>query len=445
MRKTMLILMSCVLAGALAACGDSNKTKTDTSTDANNGTTNNQTENQDNKEASGEPVTIRMFQFKVEIAEALNRLKDEYEKTHPNVKLEIETVGGGADYGAALKAKFASGEEPDIFNNGGFNEMETWLTHLEDLSDQPWVSDALDVAKEPMTKDGKIYGMPMNIEGYGFVYNKDLFSQAGITTVPKTITELGDAAKKLKDAGITPFANGYQEWWILGIHNFNVGVANQDDPKGFVDALNAGTGKVAGNQVFDQWTNLLDLTLEYSNPNPLTTDYNTQVTLFASGKAAIMQQGNWTQVQIDGINPNLNLGLMPMPISDDAAKNDNLYVGVPNNWVINNNSKVKAEAKEFLNWLATSDIGKKYTVDEFKFIPAFKSIEVKDPAVLGDIANDVIAYSKDGKTKSWNWFRYPEGLTQELGASMQAYIAKKLDKASFFEAVDKSWSNLAKK
>jgi len=429
MKKSLLLLMSIVMVAMLAACGSEKK-----SDNGNAGTT-----------KPGEQVTIRLFQFKVEIAEALDRLKAEYEKTHPNVKLSIETVGGGADYGAALKAKFASGEEPDIFNNGGFNEMDTWFTRLEDLSDQPWVADALDVAKEPMTKDGKIYGMPMNIEGYGFVYNKDLFAKAGITTLPKTYSELADAAKKLKDAGITPFANGYQEWWILGIHNFNVGVANQDDPKAFVESMNAGTGTLVGNPVFENWTKLLDLTLQYSNANPLTTDYNTQVTLFASGKAAMMQQGNWTQVQVDGINPDLNLGLLPMPISDDAAANDNLYVGVPSNWVVNKNSKVKAEAKEFLNWLATSDTGKKYTVEDFKFIPAFKSVEVKDPAVLGDIANDVMAYSKEGKTKSWNWFLYPEGVTQEIGSAMQAYIAKKLDQKGLFEQIDKSWKNLAKK
>jgi raffinose/stachyose/melibiose transport system substrate-binding protein len=113
--------------------------------------------------------TIKIYQFKVEIAEALNRLKGEYEKSHPGIKLDIQTVGGGADYGAGLKAKFASGDEPDIFNNGGYSELTTWLPNLEDLSDQPWVSDVIDVAKQPMTKDGKIYGQPMNLEGYGFV------------------------------------------------------------------------------------------------------------------------------------------------------------------------------------------------------------------------------------------------------------------------------------
>lgn len=128
--------------------------------------------------AGGKNVTLKMFQFKVEIAEPLAKLAAEYEKENPGVKIQIDTVGGGADYGAALMAKFNSGDKPDLFNNGGFSDLDKWIEHLEDLSDQPWVKDLVPVAKEPMTKDGKLYGQPLNLEGYGFLYNKDLFAQA---------------------------------------------------------------------------------------------------------------------------------------------------------------------------------------------------------------------------------------------------------------------------
>ena len=72
-----------------------------------------------------------MFQFKVEIAEQLQLMVNEYEK-ETGVKIQIETVGGGADYGAALKAKFNSGDKPDIFNNGGFSDLDLWVENLED-------------------------------------------------------------------------------------------------------------------------------------------------------------------------------------------------------------------------------------------------------------------------------------------------------------------------
>src|SRR5690606_270845 len=206
-----------------------------------------------------EQVTIRLFQFKVEIAEQLTQLIEEYEAEHPNVNIEIETVGGGADYGAALKAKFNSNDKPDIFNNGGFAELDLWIEHLEDLSDEPWVEHLVEAAKAPMTKDGKLYGMPVNLEGYGFIYNKDMFEQAGITELPKTIEELEAAAEKLQAAGFTPFINGYAEWWVLGNHFVNIPFAQQDDADAFIAGLYDGTAKITGNDKFLQWTDLFDL------------------------------------------------------------------------------------------------------------------------------------------------------------------------------------------
>lgn len=393
--------------------------------------------------AKGDEVVVDMFQFKVEIADQLKALADEYTKEHPNVKFNIQTVGGGADYGAALKAQFASGNEPDIFNNGGFQEAQTWKEKLEDLSDQPWVKDAYENALEPMTIDGKVYGQPLNLEGYGFIYNKDLFKKAGITETPKTLSELEAAAKKLKDAGITPFSVGYGEWWILGIHLLNVPFAHQEDPNGFIKGLNEGTEKIAGNPKFDEFMKLFDLTVKYGNKNPLTTDYNTQVTQFASGQTAMMQQGNWTQPMIDKITPDMNIGFLPIPINDNVEENDKLLVGVPNNWVINKNAPEadKEAAKDFLNWMVSSDAGKKALVEDFQFIPAFKNIEAKGAGPLGE---DIVKYSSEGKTLSWNWFKYPDGATQEFGSAMQSYVGGQTSKDEFLKSLDATWAKLKK-
>ncbi len=330
----LALLLSFMLV--LAACSSGTSTE-----NSNEGTENEGTE------GSGEEVTIDIFQFKVEIAEQLKALAEEYTKENPNVKFNIQTVGGGADYGAALKTQFASGNEPDIFNNGGFQEAQTWLDKLEDLSDQPWVADAYESALEPMTVDGKVYGQPLNLEGYGFIYNKDLFEQAGITELPKTLSELEEVAKTLESNEITPFSVGYGEWWVLGIHLLNIPFAHQDNPDEFIAGLNDGSAEIPGNEKFENFMNLFDLTIKYGNDNPLTTDYNTQVTQFAAGQTAMMQQGNWTQGMIEEINPEMNMGFLPIPISDDAS-NDKLAVGVPNNWVVNKNSADKEEDKKIL-------------------------------------------------------------------------------------------------
>ncbi|WP_078408584.1 ABC transporter substrate-binding protein [Priestia abyssalis] len=388
-------------------------------------------------------VVIDMFQGKVEIAEQLKALTDQYTKEHPNVKFNIQTVGGGSDYGAALKAQFASGNAPDIFNNTGYQDAQTWKDKLEDLSDQPWTKEAFEGTLDPMTMDGKVYGQPLNLEGYGFIYNKDLFEKAGITETPKTLSELEAAAKKLKAASITPFSVGYGEWWVLGTHGLNISFAQQDDPDAFIKQLSEGTAKIEGNEKFDEYVKLLDLTIKYGNKNPLTTDYNTQVTQFASGETAMLQQGNWVQPMLDKITPDMNVGILPMPLSDDAAANDKLAVGVPNNWVIHNTAPEadKKAAKDFLNWLVTSDAGKKAIVEDFKYIPAFKGIEANG---IGPLGEELVRYSNEGKTLSWNWMKFPDGVQQEFGAAAQSYIGGQTSKEEFLKALDSSWAKFKK-
>ena len=155
----------------------------------------------------------------------------------------------------------------------------------------------------------------------------------------------------------------------------------------------------------------------------------------------MIQQGNWIQGMVDGITPNMNLGVLPMPINDDKEAMDKLPMGVPNNWVVNKNSKNKEEAKKFLEWMVTSDTGKKYIVEKFKFIPALKTIEGKN---LGPIADDLLKYSAEGKTLSWNWFKYPDGATNEFGASMQAYVGKQKSANEMLKSLEDSWMKLKK-
>jgi raffinose/stachyose/melibiose transport system substrate-binding protein len=291
-------------------------------------------------------ITLELFNPKVEISTEFEQMAEEYEKENPGVTLNILTFGGGADYLSELKARFAANKGPDIFPNGGYNDAVIWKRYLEDLSDQPWVKYVYDEALEPMKMDGKIYGMPINFEGYGFIYNKDLFAKAGIDTLPKTFSELKEVAEKLHSEGITPFAVGYSDSWFF-ILMLNIAFAGQDDPDAFIQGLNEGTQTLEGNQKFEDLIRMLDLTVQYGNKNYLMTDYNTEVELFATGKAAILKQGNWVQSKIDRITPNMNIGFLPMPINDDAG-NDALPIGVSNNWAVNKESspEKKKEAKD---------------------------------------------------------------------------------------------------
>jgi raffinose/stachyose/melibiose transport system substrate-binding protein len=384
---------------------------------------------------------VRILNLKVEIADQFEKLKSEYEKVTPGTRVIPETVGGSADYFAALKVKLASGEPPDIFQNTGYSKLDLWVDQLEDLTDQPWVSELVEGVAKPITKNSRIYGQPEMLEGYYVIYNEDIFASAGIDEVPSTLKALEEVSQKLQAKGITAFSNAYQEFWILGFHIFNIGLAGQPDPDKFIEDAKAGTAQFAGSPAFADMLNYLDVTVRYGNKNPIATDYNTQVSDFAAGKAAMMQQGNWTQPFLDKISPDLNLGIFPMPVSNTPA--DRIYVATANNWVVYKQSKAKQEAKELLNWMVMSKEGQDIIVNNFRLIPPFKNFDY-DPKVLGTLTVGMKEYLDKGKILGWYWEKCPEGTPQEVSNLLQAYIAGEKDRQQLLTGIRDAIVELSK-
>lgn len=396
-------------------------------------------------------VTIDIFQFKVEAKDALEKATKEYTALNPNVKFNVQTVGGGEDYGAALKSKFASGEEPAIYNIGGTQDALDWKDKLEDLTDQSWVSKAFQGTLESVTLDGKLYGMPFNQEGYGLIYNKDIFSKAGIDPASiKTLADLEKAAATLdsKKADLkidSVFALPGKETWVTGLHLSNVAFSNEF--KSAKDAFNAKQIEFKYNA---QLKKLLDLQIKYAfkpdnaNKSINSVDYATQVEKkFSLGKVAMIQQGNWAFGSVSGVDANLakNIAILPMPL--EGVKEGAIPVGVPMYWSINSkkDADIKKAAKEFLNWLYTSDKGKEMIIKDFKFIPALKGYESEALQPSDPLAKDVLKYSNEGKTMPWVFMGYPTGWGMDkLGADIQKYTAGDITWDKLVENAKKTWS-----
>ncbi|MBN2617754.1 MAG: carbohydrate ABC transporter substrate-binding protein [Spirochaetales bacterium] len=395
-----------------------------------------------NKEASAKDVVeVNIFQFKVEIAAELDAAARLYESTHPGVKIVIETVGGGDDYGAALRAKNASGNMADIYNIGGPQDVKDWMTMLEDLSDQPWVSSAMDGILSGVTVDNKIYGLPFNMEGYGFAYNKRIFKDAGIDAskiVDFKSLEAAAAAldQKIKSGALADkyplleavFEYAAKETWVTGLHTSNLALSPE-----LGNVIAAADAKTIDFKYADGLKKLLDLQAKYSSsadkPSLLNAvDYSTQVdTGLAIERVAIIQQGNWIYGGVSAVDKEVadNLGFLPMPIV--GAKEDSIAVGVPMHWSINSKAEAadKAAAKDFLNWLYTSEAGKDIVVNKFFFIPPLKGYDaypVKDA-----LGQSIMAFAAQGKTVPWVFMGYPTdwGMST-LGVKIQAYYAGEL-------------------
>ena len=429
----VMVLCLCTVISMCACSGDKNSTNE-----------NGSSQDDKSKSTSDEVKTIKIFQFKVDTINQMQDLADRFcEQYDGNVKIEVETVGGSGDYVTTLKTKFASEEVPDMFCATKYCDLEIFEEYIIDLASEPWIENCIDGTLTDITKDGKIYGQPMVIEPYGFIYNKDLFEQAGIQSSPTTYSELEETCKKLMDAGIMPFVNGYKEGWVLGQHFLNGALLSKVDMDGIEFANRVGISETFADQMASkEMAKLLKLTVDYGLPNSIAEDYNTSIADFAAGRAAIISQGVWIQPSLDQLNPDMNLGMFGY-LTNDEDDVDVLPTGVSGYWVVNKDSKYIKEIKDFLTYMATNEEAVKSLVENFKFMPPFKGVEY-DVAELGNISVAADEYIKAGKTTQYYWTRLPEGFIAEYTPSLQAFCADQITEDELINKLDESTKSIRK-
>ena len=393
-------------------------------------------------EGGEEVVELDVVQSKTVIAEQFEAMAAEFEEANPGIRVNVETIGGSADWQTILKSRFAADEGPDVFNIEGPAQYELWSENIADLSGEPFTEEAVASALQPLNVNGNQYGAPVNFEGYGYIYNKDIFEDAGIDELPTSFSELEEVAQQLEDAGYTAFATGYGTWWVIGLHMLNVAFAQQENPEQFMADLTNGRASMADNEIFQDLQNLVDLTVEYGEDNPLATDHNQQVQMLANGDVAMIQQGVWKEVALFEANPDLNIGLVPLLINDDPQM-DRVPVGVPWYFVVNAQaSEAQQEAaKEFINFMMISDTGQRYAVEEFGYIPAYKGVSAEG---LGGVGQSILAYAEQDKTIPWVFGQWPDGFAQQDAFNnLQAYVAGRQSWDETLEALDEAWQDRA--
>lgn len=419
-KRLMLLMVSIVLAVAAGGCLASGKGDGEGKSKVSS------------NQAEPAKITLKLLQFKVEITDQVMAMAKDYMAEHPNVVIEAQVL---KDYDTTLVTSFASGDAPDIFSIKSYTDMQDWSHLLADLSSEEWMDKVSPSAVQGMTVNGKKLGFPLSFEGYGFIYNKDLFAKAGVTKIPTTLTELHQVNEKLRSAGIASYSEGYKEWWILGQHLLNLPFAYEQDPIAFMDRINRGEKTIADLAKLDGFFDVLDMTLKYGEgKNSIGVSYDEQVSDFATGKSAMMQQGVWTIESIRKINPNIRMGMFAIPLSNDPQETK-LPVGVPGYYVLNKNSKHLEESKKFLDWLHQN--GQKYLVNSFKFIPAFTDLKTSED--LGPLAADLSRYVDANRTIPWAHALWPSGSIQEFAATLQGYVGGGLDRKQTVSELQQIW------
>ncbi|BBH19411.1 putative binding protein MsmE [Paenibacillus baekrokdamisoli] len=416
----LLVALILILVGCQSHSSDSNTNSSTKSNDTN----------------SEKPITLRLFLNSPEFTDGYNKFVEEYKKVKPNVTIELQVIQ--SDYPTILTTKIASGDLPDIFMTTPGAEIKQYAQYSADLSGEPLANAMSESVKANVSYEGKILGAPIASNLFALIYNKDLFKAAGITSFPKTTSELQDAINKLKAKGITPFTSAYKEWWVQK-HIF----------QHFVDAASANPEKlvndfIAGNTTFKDhplllsYFDFIDLTVKEGTPKVLEKDFSAQTAEFATGKAAIMTgQGGWAEDAVTKINPKINIGIMGYPVSNDA-NNSQIILGSGAVLRINKSSKVLQEAKDFVNWLYTSDYGQNWFSDFAKAIPPITDGKYPNVQMVNDMqeilktekpADEAIAYSLNS-------------FHQKFGEIIQAYIGGQINRDQAIDQIQQVWMKL---
>lgn len=415
-KRWALVLMTVMLV-VLSACGNNTNNKT------NEGSTNgaNQSEKLEK---------ISLFQSKVEIAEALENLADKYKKETGN---EVEVWGSAGDsYITQLQTKLAANEGPTIFSVQPGAEAEKFASYYHDMTNESYAKYIS--PNMALESDGKVVGVPIAVEGFGLVYNKELYDPSKVTDTNSLIAAL----EQFKADGINGLSLSQEAYFLIG-HIINTPFALQEDPVAFIEQVNKGEVKLADVPAFQEFAKVMEA-IRANSINPMEVTYDTQMGDFATGKTAAVHQGNWSYGMLADYDE-IEIGMAPLPI----LGNDKLAVDIPAGWVINNKAseaQIKA-ANAFIEWLYTSETGKNTIVNDFGFIPAVTTIE---PAGLDPLSQQVFEATKAGNTIPWALNYFPQGIIINDLAPLTSefFLNASMTPEQFLEKLGEVWVKAAK-
>ncbi|MGK7379342.1 sugar ABC transporter substrate-binding protein [Planococcus sp. 1R117A] len=374
-------------------------------------------------ESEGQKITV--FNRKVEISDQLAAMAKEYTE---ETGVEVEVLGTtGDDYLQQLQIRLNSNQGPSIFTLQNETEAEQLKSYAYDLSKEEYVQHI--APNMELKVDDKTVGVPYGVEGFGIVYNKDLVKPEDIADYKSFVSTL----EKFKGQGINGFGLAQDAYFLIG-HMSNYPFALQEDHFDFIDRLNAGEVTMAETPEFQEFGKFMEA-IKANTPNPLSITYDQEIGDFASGKTAMIHQGNWAFGMLSEFEVDFEVGMMPFPLMG----NDKLAVGVGNNWVINS-QKEEAEiqaANDFLNWMATSETGHRYIVEEFGFVPALTNIEAGE---LDPLSKAVLDASNSGETIPWAINYYPANIVpNDLTPLAQQFFSEDMTGEEFIAGMDEAW------
>lgn len=248
------------------------------------------------------------------------------------IEAELQVVQWN-EYWTLLEAGAQGGEMPDVFWMHS-NESQRYMSNeiLLDLTDRASDSELVDMSKYPeeikelYTYDGKVYGIPKDIDTIALWYNKTMFDEAGVDYPDETWTwdTVVENAKKLtkedgSQYGIAIRNDNNQEAYYNIVYDMGGEIISDDKKTSGYDDPNT----IKAMQYIEK------LIKDGSMPSMETMSENNPDILLKSGKSAMSFHGSWmvsTFKQEDYIKENCDCAVMPMDA--DSGRRVSIYNGL---------------------------------------------------------------------------------------------------------------------
>ncbi len=394
----------------------------------------------------GKGITIRYLNFKPEIADKYEELAKEYEK-ETGIRVIVETAANNA-YEETLTAKMATAEAPTLFQINGPKGYANWKNYCADLTDSKLYDHLIDKSLAIKGSNGKVYGIPYVVEGYGIIYNSAITDRYFALKDRKTdfrtmedidsfeslkalVEDMQSRKADLKINGVfasTSLKSGEDWRWQTHLANIPLYYEFRDNK---VD-LSSESTKTISFQYADEFKNIFNLYLNNSVINRKNVGTKTVVDSmaeFALEQCAMVQNGNWAWGQIKDTKGNKvkadNVKYLPIFIGAKDEGTQGLCVGTENFYAVNAKATKEEQtaAKDFIYWLYSSKTGKQYVIEEFGFIPPFDTFNEQEKPT-DPLAKEVLRWmNKDGvESVPWNFTVFPSSAFKEdFGSSLLKY------------------------
>ncbi len=417
--------------------------------------------------SSESKADVYFLNFKPESAATYEKIAADYEK-ETGVKIKIETAASST-YEQTLKSEIAKSTAPTIFQINGPVGYQNWKDYCADLKDTDLYNYLSDQSLA-VTNEGGVYGIPYVVEGYGIIYNNTIMQKyfeltdktVDVTSIndinnydmlSKVVEDMTNHKEELGIEGVfasTSLGAGAQWRWQTHLANLPFYYEFKDNTEFDNSTLAGLSAKEIEFKYADNYKNIFDLYINNSCTAPSmlgSKSVDDSMAEFALGKVAMVQNGNWAWSQINDIDGNVvtedAVKFLPIYIGIDGEESQGLCIGTENYFAINNQVSDDAKQKsiDFLEWLFSSETGKKYVVDDLGFIAPFNTFN-EDEKPADPLAKEVMNWmNKDGITSvPWTFAAFPsEKFKDDFGSALLEYAQGQKGWEDVVTTVKVSW------